>query len=215
MNPNVKLESNSKNAYIESDAYYTSFDVVIVNNHARHLQLRIDDLCNKCNAANQRKIGFFSSKSVGTFGYLFANLQKYIYQTKAAKRSSEKASKEKKMNSNNNNSNSNSNSNNSNENKAEITDENEYRTKECEWSSLNDTYNAPKEQINKQLRHSLKKYRKVFYMWQVLEQTEDLIIESFLSKDSKNIQFDSSKIRDIMINIGNKENAYNKVSYLF
>eukprot|EP01083_Nonionella_stella_P023214 64205_1 len=74
MNPNIKLSTCLDDPYTKTDAFYKTFDVVIVNHHSRYLQLRINAIC------TQNKIGFFSCRSIGAFGYIFADLQCHQYQ---------------------------------------------------------------------------------------------------------------------------------------
>eukprot|EP01084_Bolivina_argentea_P292692 503262_1 len=60
MNPNISLNKCIDDPYIQNDNFYKSFDVVIVNNYSRHLQLRINNICNNNN------IGFFTCRSIGS-----------------------------------------------------------------------------------------------------------------------------------------------------
>lgn len=142
MNPNIKLSKDIEDAFKKSDDYYKSFDVVVVNNKCRYLQLRINNIC------NNEKIGFFSCRSIGSLGYIFADLQQHQYQIDDKKQQNDKQEINKK-----------------------IETQEWYPLK----SSLNITNKSILKQLRGKKKQ---KHRTFLYSLQVLEQVEDKILET-------------------------------------
>ena len=178
MNPNIKLTKDINDPFKKSDDYYKTFDVVIMNNHCRYLQLRINSIC------NTEKIGFFSCRSIGQYGYIFADLQQHQYQI------DERKEKE----------------NDSNPNELNKKIETEL------WYSLQSALSISNKSLMKQLRSKKKaKHRSFFYSLQVLEQIEDKILETnkyFMDQKDKSRD---EEIRKAMKSIRDEKSSYHKV----
>ena len=181
MNPNIKLSVCTEDAFSKTDDYYKSFDVVIISNHSRCLQLRINRICHGAH------IGYFSSRSMGPFGYIFADLQEHQYQIALKSATSD----DRKDGA-----------------------ESDIKKIECfHWSSLESALAVPRQSMEKQMRGKAKKYRAMLYALQVCEQTEDRILERnkyFMdSKDGDTSR--GSVMADIMKSVRTESSPYHEV----
>lgn len=183
MNPNIKLSICDEDPFSKSDEYYKSFDVVIISNQSRCLQLRINRICHSSN------IGYFSSRSIGQFGYIFADLQAHQYQI-ALKNT-----------------------------KSDDNKEGEGDIKKIEsltWCSLESALAVSNQSMEKQMRGKAKKYRAMFYAMQICEQIEDCIMEKkkyFVNRKATD-QSRESEMRNIMKSIRSESSPYHQVCCL-
>eukprot|EP00484_Ammonia_sp_Unknown_P030392 CAMPEP_0197034710 /NCGR_PEP_ID=MMETSP1384-20130603/12726_1 /TAXON_ID=29189 /ORGANISM="Ammonia sp." /LENGTH=453 /DNA_ID=CAMNT_0042464665 /DNA_START=35 /DNA_END=1396 /DNA_ORIENTATION=- len=143
MNPMIKLSKDTSDPYEKSDDFYQSFDVVIVNNFSRFLQLRLDRICNAHN------IGFFSSRSLGSYGYIFTDLQRHEYQIELMVKTVNKTLDEE--------------------------DEKVSKIETATWYSLRSALSVSNKALKKQLRKK-ENLMAFVYSLQICEQMEDEIL---------------------------------------
>ena len=179
MNPNIKLSKCTDDPFSKNNDYYKTFDVVIINNHSRYFQLRINRIC------NEHSIGFFSCRSIGAFGYIFADLQEHQYQIKT----------------------------NSKKDDAKENDSDNKVIESLKWYSLESALSISRESLRKQLKNKAKKFKSLFYCLQILEQTEDQILET-------NKYFSGSKDKNAEIikaikSVSDEKSEYHKVCLIF
>lgn len=73
LNPMVEITVDTAKLDDKPDEYFRNFDVVVVTEATRKLQIRIDNACRLMG------IKFFAGDVWGTFGYSFADLQEHNF----------------------------------------------------------------------------------------------------------------------------------------